>query len=354
MFSRKARLKDIAALTGVSIGTVDRVLHDRGQVAEKTREKVLRAAKELNYSPNIIARALKTRKGFNIISLLPFPTDENSFWEKHPEGMEKAMLELDQFPVSLRQYTFDLNNEKSFQKKAAEVMRQNFDGIVLAPVFKNESITFCSLLRKKKIPFVFVDNFLTETNFLAYIGENIFGSGRVAGQLADLVTPGNKDILVINIAKNLRNMHHLNKRTDGFISYLADKSYRKRKTLKLNIPGTDKQVVKKSLEKVFMKYPDIATIFVTGSKSYKIAENAYGFGNDGVNIIGYDLLENNVECLKEGKIKFLIGQRPEEQTYRAIKKLFEYLSLKKVPDKLDYLPVDIVTSENVDFFINSH
>jgi len=354
MFSKKARLKDIAARTGVSIGTVDRVLHGRGQVAEKTREKVLKAARELNYSPNIMARALKTRKGINIISMLPFPTTENSFWVKHPEGMEKAMLELDQFPVSLRQYTFDLNNEKSFQKRADEVIKQNFDGILLAPVFRNESIAFCSILRKRKIPFVFVDNFLTETNFLAYIGENIFSSGRVAGQLADLVTPLNKDILVVNIAKNLRNMHHLNKRTDGFISYFSDKSHRKRKTLKLNIPSTDKQVVKKSLDKVFQKYSDISTIFVTGSKSYKIAEYSYGFGNDTINIIGYDLLDNNVDCLKEGKIRFLIGQRPEEQTYRAVKKLFEYLSLNKVPDKLDYLPVDIVTSENVDFFINSH
>ncbi len=62
MFSKKARLKDIATLSGVSLGTVDRVIHNRGQVAEKTRERVLQVAKELNYTPNIMARALKTRE----------------------------------------------------------------------------------------------------------------------------------------------------------------------------------------------------------------------------------------------------------------------------------------------------
>ena len=40
MPSGKTRIKDIARLAGVSIGTVDRVLHERGEVSEKTRLKV--------------------------------------------------------------------------------------------------------------------------------------------------------------------------------------------------------------------------------------------------------------------------------------------------------------------------
>lgn len=56
---RKTRIKDIALLAGVSIGTVDRVLHDRGEVAEETRVKVERILKETNYSPNVMAQVLK-------------------------------------------------------------------------------------------------------------------------------------------------------------------------------------------------------------------------------------------------------------------------------------------------------
>lgn len=354
MFSKKARLKDIATLAGVSIGTVDRVLHNRGQVADKTRKKVLKIAGELNYTPNIIARALKTSKGFNFISLLPFANEENSFWLKHPEGMAKAMSELNQFPVELKQYTFDLNNEKTFLKQAEELLKENFAGIILAPVFRKESISFCKKLRKKNIPFIFVDNYLTETNFLAYIGEDIFKSGRVAGQLAGLVTPKGKSILVINIARNIRNMHHLNKRFEGFINFSETDPDRGNTILRLDIPGTEKQVIKKLVDKTFAMYPEIATIFVTGSKSYKIAEYVNHTNKNLINVIGYDLLDNNIKCLKEGKIKFLIGQRPEEQTYRAVKKLFDYLTLNKVPEKLEYLPVDIVTSENVEFFLNNN
>jgi LacI family transcriptional regulator len=148
MPAKKARIKDIALLAGVSIGTVDRVLHSRGEVAERTSEKILRIAKDLDSSPNFIAQALKTKRRLNLVSLLPEPTEENAFWNKHPLGIQRAMRELDPFPVNLVQVTFDLLDEVDFQKKTVEVMNLQPDGVILAPIFKSESISFCNLLSK--------------------------------------------------------------------------------------------------------------------------------------------------------------------------------------------------------------
>src|SRR5512135_1912284 len=131
MSSRKARIKDIALLAGVSIGTVDRVIHNRGEVAEKTLQKVQRILKETNYSPNVMAQVLKSKKRFNIVSLLPEPTENNPFWQRHPLGMEKAVNELDPFPVTLTQVTFDMQNEEDFQDKAAAVLELMPDGVLL-------------------------------------------------------------------------------------------------------------------------------------------------------------------------------------------------------------------------------
>ncbi len=97
MTSRKTRIKDIARLAGVSIGTVDRVLHERGEVAVKTSEKVRQILKETNYSPNVMARVLKSRKGYHLVSLLPEPSKDNIFWEKHSAGINRAIEELDLF-----------------------------------------------------------------------------------------------------------------------------------------------------------------------------------------------------------------------------------------------------------------
>ena len=348
---KKARIKDIAELAGVSIGTVDRVLHKRGEVAEKTREKVIRIVKELDYSPNVIARALKTRKKFRLVSLLPEPNEESAFWMKHPEGMMKAMTELDPFPITLNQVTFDLLDEKDFQKKSEKVIDLSPDGVILAPIFKSQAIAFCDKLSKRHIPFVFIDGFIEETNFLSYTGEDIFQSGRVAGQLVDMVTPVDRDILIINIARNVRNVHHLNKRTQGFMSYFPQSGKNRGELISMSIIDPVPQNINKELKKVLSKNPNIGSIFVTGSKSYKIADCLEAEGIRSVNLVGYDLLDSNVSYLKSGTIKFLIGQRPEEQTYKGVKKLFDFLSMDKVPVKMEYLPVDVVTSENVSFFV---
>ncbi|MEI6049254.1 MAG: LacI family DNA-binding transcriptional regulator [Bacteroidota bacterium] len=351
MPSKKARIKDIAILAGVSIGTVDRVIHERGEVAEKTREKVQRILKETNYSPNLMAQVLKSKKRVHLVSLLPEPTENNPFWLKHPPGMTRALKEIDPFPVALSQITFDLQSEDDFQKKANSIFKLKPDGVLLAPIFKSESIAFCSRLFKEKIPFVFVDGFIENTDYLAYIGEDTFQSGRVAGQLIDMVTPEKSDILVVTIAKNIQNVHHLNNRTQGFLSYFLKSGINKGKKISINIPDPSSESVRLAFDKVFEENLNIGSIFITGSRSYLIALYIEQKGLKSINLIGYDLLDLNVKYLKSGIIRFLIGQRPEEQTYKGVKKLFEFLSLHKIPDKTEYLPVDVVTSENVDFFL---
>jgi len=352
MPSKKTRIKDIAKLAGVSIGTVDRVLHARGEVAEKTRLKVQRILKETNYSPNLMAQVLKLKKRFHLVSLLPEPTEDNSFWLKHRIGMLRAIEELDPFPVTLSQVTFDMQNENDFQKKTYSVLNLKPDGVLLAPIFKSESIVFCSRLNAEKIPYVFVDGFIENTDFLAYTGEDIFQSGRVAGQLLDMVTHENSDILVINIARNLQNVHHLNNRTQGFLSYFQKSGKNKGKKIDINIADPSPKNVRVEIDRIFKENPGIGSIFISGSRSYQVASYLEEKRIKSINLVGYDLLDMNVKFLKSGFTKFLIGQRPEEQTYKGVKKLFEFLSLNKVPEKMEYLPVDIVTSENVDFFLS--
>jgi LacI family transcriptional regulator len=348
---KKARIKDIALLAGVSIGTVDRVLHNRGEVAEKTRLRVQKILSETNYSPNVMAQVLKLKKRFHLVSLLPEPAEDDSFWFKHPLGIARAVEELDPFPLILSQVTFNLHSENDFQEKTISVLNLKPDGVLLAPIFKSESITFCKRLKRESIPFVFVDGFIEETDFLAYIGEDIYQSGRVAGQLIDLITPEKNDILVVNIAKNLQNILHLNNRTQGFLNYFEKSGKNKGNKISINIPDASLKSVRSEIDKVFKENPGIGSVFISGSRSYVIAQCLEEKELNYINLIGYDLLDKNVKYLKMGITKFLIGQRPEEQTYKGIKKLFEFLSLNKIPDKMEYLPVDVVTSENVDYFV---
>ena len=77
-----ATIKEIAELAGVSRGTVDRVLNNRGAVNADTREKILEIAKLLDYQPNKAGVALAAQKKSWTIN----PTAPVSFWQRRKSG----------------------------------------------------------------------------------------------------------------------------------------------------------------------------------------------------------------------------------------------------------------------------
>src|SRR5690349_11560589 len=131
------RIKDIAEKAGVSPGTVDRVLHNRGRVSEEARIKVLSIVKELNYEPNLSARALGSNRTYRLAALIPDP-GVDFYWDAPRRGIEKAEKELKQYGIVVEQYIFNPYNVNSFLEKAFAVGRANPDGILVAPIYYRE------------------------------------------------------------------------------------------------------------------------------------------------------------------------------------------------------------------------
>ena len=350
MPQKNLTIKDIAQLAGVSIGTVDRVLHQRGEVAEVTRLRIEKILSENNYSPNLVAQALKSKKRYSIVTLLPEPSENNPFWQKHSMGLERAAEELLPFPVNIINLTFSIEKEESFISMAEDALSAKPDGILLAPFFTRESEEFCKKLCSANIPFVFIDGYIENSGFLTYVGNNFRQSGRLAGRLISMISPESDDTAFISIAHNIRNIQHLKARSDGFISYFSDKGDRRRVNAVL-IDSIHEKAIREALDQLFATSPSTRSFFVTGSRSYLVAAYLRKKKIPGIRLVGYDLLDNNISCLRSGEISMLLGQRPEEQTYRGIRRLFDYLYLQRKPELMEYLPVDIVTSENADSFI---
>ena len=64
-------IKEVAARSGVGIGTVSRVLNNSPQISETTRKKVLKAIDELNYVPNVAGKRLSQNKSYVLAVLVP-------------------------------------------------------------------------------------------------------------------------------------------------------------------------------------------------------------------------------------------------------------------------------------------
>ena len=61
-------------------------------------------------------------------------------------------------------------------------------------------------------------------------------------------------------------------------------------------------------------------------------------------------MKRNVECLKQGSIFFLIAQQPTLQGFNSIKTLCDHLILKKEVTKENFMPIDLLTKENIEFY----
>lgn len=120
-------IKDLARLCGVSVGTVDRALRDREGIRPATRERILATARQHGYKPNIVARALKTRRTWDV-GLVVHDLDNEFFAELVNAIQETAWKKgyFIQIAVSRR----DPEREKTALEHMAG---RNVDGILLFP-----------------------------------------------------------------------------------------------------------------------------------------------------------------------------------------------------------------------------
>ena len=347
----RSRIKDIAQKANVSIGTVDRVIHNRGEVSKATRDRIIQIIEELEYQPNLLASALASKRTYSFALLLPEPISTESYWNKPMIGVRKAFQEIQQYGVNISIHLFKQSDSQTFNTDASLILQNNPDGVVLAPFFSRESKDFIAELQKRTIPYVFIDSNITDSQKLSYIGQDSFQSGTLAARLLDYSIPENASILILHFAKERDNMNHLVQREKGFLEYFKINIQEgNRKLVTLEITDPTKPESMEQLKSTMQLYPDILGIFVTNSQVYYLGRWLELLGKSGIRVIGHDLINENISFLRKGIIDFLICQRPEEQGYSAIITLFENIVLKKEVKNENYTSIDIITKENLDYY----
>ena len=341
-------IKEIARRAGVSIGTVDRVLHDRQGVSARTKTKIQALIKELNYQPNKMASLLASKKTLNFAIIIPQVSTNTNYWDYPKKGIETAVEELKQLGVRIQYYLFDLDDERSFIKVCKKVLTTKADGIILAPSFIKESALFVEKLQAAKIPIVYINSDLPSSPALSYIGPDFFQSGRVAAQLTSQAIKASAPIMVVNISTDLESDHHLLRKVQGFEQYFDEKQ-KNRQIIQLHIPQTRIHSIEKIIKEALAAHPKCQAFFVTNSQVHILAK-ILAKQLPSFFLIGYDFTEKNIDFMKAGSIDFLICHRPKDQGYQAVMALYKQLYHNNAPEKLHYMPIDIITKENFMFY----
>lgn len=152
-------INDLARICKVSRGTVDRALHDRGGVSERTREKIRKAAEEYGYTPNYIASSLATGRSRSV-GIIVFDLN-NRFFTEVVSAAEHEFLRHGLFSY----ICLSLKDRRYEQELIADLVRRKADGILFLPV--NEGEEFTQYLKRLPVPLVAISN---RINGLPYIG----------------------------------------------------------------------------------------------------------------------------------------------------------------------------------------
>lgn len=355
----KITVKEIARLAGVSIGTVDRVLHDRGGVSSKTQARIREIISSLGYEPDVLARQLSLKKNFTFRVILPRSDQDSGYWALCLQGIRRAELDLARYRCDVRVDEFDRYDEAAYRLLLESVLEDPCDGLLLAPAMPE---ILCGALARLgsraggdgtrdepgSTPYVFFDGILECASPLAVVAQDPFRGGYLAGRVMSLLSPGAGRLVALSAHAEDR---HIARRIDGFRSFFSD-HYSERRIDAVDCPGLDGSSAKEgALERIFGDAADIAGILVANSSGHLVGDWLAARGlKTKLSLVSWDAVPDNVRALADGSIDCLVSQRPAEQAREALELLFHAVVLGEgalASRRPAEIPLELFFRENI-------
>ena len=362
---RKPTMHDVAREAGVSIGTVDRVFHERGRFSRETAQQVYAAAEMLRYEPNRAASNLSRSRSRRFVALMPELDADGGYWRQAAEGMTTAVAHLDRQYIDLEFVTYDRFSPSSFRHSAEAARDSGARGVILAPTNAAAAREFAASLRDlpEEVPIVVFDGELPDTSLLTTISQDSYESGVLAGKLLDWITwgrvaeqglvTGAPRIRFLSITLG-RDDFHLRARRRGFEDYAGDKH--EVDLRHVEIDGAEvAPALAEALPADGRNAPHATGIFVTNSAAHQVVEAlsrrpSASFDRSSSNrpaVVGYDLVPANTAALRDGYIDALFNQQPQQQGLRAVYALYRHVVLGEPVASYQRIPMDLVVRETV-------
>lgn len=338
-------------MAGVSVGTVDRILHGRPNISAKTSAKVNDVLKKIHYKPNLIARSLGRGKNHRIAVIISDPALE-PYWEVVQSGVLQAQAEWDHYNISIDSYNYVHGGKLSFEHVAAVALKSKPDGVVLAPLYYQQALPVLKILDDQKIPYILFNTNIPESKALTFIGQDLFQSGMLAGQLMSLSHEKKERLIILHIGDDVEDSVYLKEKERGFREFYEKNIHHPYTIESLNLDYT-RNSFRGKIEKL-VQDKNTKGIFVTTTRAVStIATVLLENSRQDVRLIGYDMLEDHLKYLKMGVIRFLINQNPKRQAFLGISHMANHLLFKKEVPATELFPLEIITQQNIDSYIAS-
>lgn len=339
-----ATIKEIAALAGVSRGTVDRVLNNRGSVNPATAEKIKEIAKALDYKPNKAGLALAAQKRKLKLGVILFSTD-NPFFADVLKGVREKAEDLAGYSCTVLVKQIPINNVEAQLNAIGELLREEVNGIALAPHNDDRIRIRINELYDLGIPVVTLNTDIENSRRIAYVGSNYTKSGATAAGLLRLMT---HDTVHIGIITGSSGILCHTERIAGFTGTL--RSEQERMHIVAVIETQDDEIESyEQTSRLLKAHPEINALFFAAGGVYGGCRAVTSLGLAGrLCVIAFDKAETTEHFLREGVLSAVICQQPRIQGGRPLDLLFAYLTSGELPEQeYNYTAVDIRILENI-------
>jgi LacI family transcriptional regulator len=344
---KKVTLQDIADIVGISKGTVDRAIHNRSDINEDTKRRILEVAKELNYTPNRAARslALKGKKKIGII----IRSNPSFYWDQLEKGVLSAYHELQDYGIDIvLQKQNNSPTPEALVQLIDNLLTQDLHALILVPIDSPAIKEKIHEITKSGIKLVTLNDDIETDNKLFYLGPHMQKSGKVGAKLMGKFLRGRGNIITINgslqsysYQRRLNSFREELNRSYPNIHIIANYNYDHGRTKPYN---------EMMIREIIKDIPDLKGIYnVDGASLYETGcALEKGSNSQDITLIGHEIWDNVIQLIQRDVIDAVINQDPYNQGYYAVRLLYYYLVEGKTLEFNEYYTkMDIVVKENL-------
>lgn len=325
----RATIKLIAEKAGTSIGTVDRVIHNRPYVKEEIRERVLQVMEELDYHPNRMASVLATNaepRRFLVIQ----PEWETYVWGEMAEGVARFREERRDYNISVSEYTYQMEDVEGCLRLMDLAMEQKVDGVVLCAEDCPEIRKKLHRMAERHIPVVLFNSDIPGADRLCYVGEDAYRAGRVAAEIAFKSVGVDERLLLLYAVPEYAG-HRA--RAEGFLARM-DELQVPRENCRIVATHNDYDKTYAAVCQALQDFPQLTYIYMANHSVPACVDAIQDCGRKGkVRVLSHDLDVEIRGYLRSGDVDFTIDQDLRYQTYQALNVLYRLIAEYKKPEK---------------------
>ena len=348
MNGERVSISELAKQLNTSIATVSRALNNKDGVGEDMRNKVLQAAKNMGYKPNVLASGMRTHE-IHILVVFPNKDEKSKYytdilWQGYQVGKEyfrdhKIVYHECYFESDLEEHNQQCVERIRQLKKSGIV----FGGGIVYYAGKNQELVDCiNALEEEGVPILALHKKVSALECTGIVTDEAFTIGALAAEILDKFSPDHKEVLLVE-NNNVEDIG-LDETSKGFVEYM-----------KSNYPNLifhtlDQEEVnleEKCLE--ILRRPGLTTCFAsTARASVSLGRWIERLGLE--KKFFYVLVGRNQESerLLQGDVgKCLIDNNPFDEGKQVMQKLYEMILLKENPMPRTEVPLQIFFKANI-------